>query len=151
MTYRRLFISLCLAGLCMLVGAWWLSLRYYSCVMIGWPVEGSSVTLFSGNLAIGHATGDLIMDPGFIVVPADRVFPPVRDKHGPLGAFEWEERSYGEEEGLKASHFRQLYVPLWPLYLGFVAIANLALRRPMRKQRLLEQQGASPSNSSPGE
>ena len=140
MTYRRLFISLCLAGLFMLAGMWWSSLRYYSCVMIGWPVEGSSVSLFSGSLGIAHTTLDFMMDRDFFVIPADRVFPPLRDKHGPLGAFEWQNNSFGENDGWGEANFHELHLPLWFLYLAFVSIVYLALRRPMRKQRLREEQ-----------
>jgi hypothetical protein len=46
--------------------------------------------------------------------------------------------------------YHYLYLPLWLIYLAFVVVTFLILR-PIRKQRLLEEQGASSSNSPPGE
>ena len=91
-----------------------------------------------------------MFDPWVNPADRDRCLPN-GERLDPMGDFDWGKiRALG---GWSPGVYYRYYLvtPLWFLYLAFVAIAYLALRRPMRKQRLLEEQGAPPSNSPPGE
>lgn len=142
MTYRRLFTSLCLAGLCMLAGAWWMSLRYYSVVGIS-PHGGDAsaeFALFSGSLGIELNP----YDPGpmlrTFVSPVDKLVRPKFVKDDPMGNLD-RKKMLVSGAGKTAIYRYQVRLPLWMIYLAFVAVAYFALRRWMGKQRRLEREG----------
>jgi len=143
MTYRRLFIFLCLAGLLALAGMWWMSLRYDFYMMIGPPRGHSTMTfgLSFGGIGIDFEPDSLYgMSDRWVGIfggPIDRGL--IIREHGLLGDLDWGKKSFGGDPGWKERYSYYVKSPLWLVYVAFIVVVYLALRRPMRKQRLLEK------------
>jgi hypothetical protein len=142
MTYRRLFISLCIAGLVLLVGVWWSSLYYITGATISSTGRGPAAGFgfISGSLQIGYSPDGFLSGQSFEIFanPIGQLPSVLRERHGPMGNLFWGKSLVATPQ----SYFHHINLPLWLIYFAFVAIAYLALRRPMRKQRPLEEQGA---------
>ena len=108
-------------------------------------------TGFSGTLRCALVPFDATYGSIFhtYVIAADQVHISGNEQITPFGNLEWGKRLIDVPGG--TGYYYKMGLPLWLIYVAFIATSYLALRLPMRKQRLLEQQGAVSSNSPPGE